>query len=621
MVYKRVVSLCLDGLDPVLLTRWMDAGLLPNFDHLRRNGTFSVMNTTNPPETACAWAAFATGQNPGKTGVFDFVIRDPRTYSPMPGLITMAPRRGNEPPRPKNARHGDPLWKIAGDHGLRATVLNLPVTWPPDPFAGRLLSGMGAPDVAGTMGIATHYSTAHPASVLNPRSRDERIVARDGRVETVMYGPNQITIPLQFRLPPNSDRVQVSWPDGAVELTLGQLSDWYEVRFPLAPAGEVLGLTRFCLLERAPHLRVYVAPPMNHPRQPSAPITWPPDFAGELYSRLGAYRTLGREVDIFALLANMLDLDILLADTFASLAEREQITRALLDSREDDLLISWFGQVDTTQHGYWTFTDPQHPLYTEQGARKYGDVIQRVYQWLDGMVCRLLPALGTDTLLVINSDHGCTDWRRSVHFNTWLWREGYLTLKDATVEGAADQVNVFGETAVPLTRVNWSRTRAYSFGCGKVYINQEGREGQGIVTAGPASEALEEEISARFLAWRDPKTGGSVVSAVYRSRDVQWGPQMFRAPELIVGLRDGYRVSWTSLGQISLGEPVEDNLSALGGDHISVDYELVPGSLFSNARLDLSGDRPHILDIAPTILTALGLPIPAEMDGRNRLVG
>jgi len=628
MTKRRVVILGLDGLDPRLCARWMDAGLLPTFARLRGGGTFSPLRTTNPPETAAAWAAFATGQNPGKTGVFDFVLRDPRTYTPMPGLVTLATRKRDEPRRFKNVRQGDPIWKIMGEQGRRATVLNLPVTWPPDPFNGQLLSGMGAPDITGTAGLATHYSTAHPASQVKMRGRDEKIVVQaadprqpvptrggDGTVETVLHGPGESTIPLHFRRVPGADRLTVSWPDGKVELTPHRLSEWCTVRFTFEEA-EVWGLCRFALLELEPDLRVYASPVMNHPACPHLPITWPPAFAQELYQGLGNYRTLGREVDIFALLENVLDEELLLHDTFAALAEREQMTRYALEHYDSDLLISWFGVVDTTQHGYWAFTDPGHPLYTAEGHARYGDAIQRVYQWLDGMVSRLLADLDEDTLLLIASDHGCVNWRRSVHFNTWLWREGYLVFKE--LPGAQSQgPTIAGELAVPLTLVDWSRSRAYSVGCGKIYLNLQGREGQGIVAPGAEAEALEAELTARLLAWRDPATGGPVVRSVYRSRDVQWGPQMYRAPDLIVGLYDGYRVSWSSLAQISLGEPVVDNLSKLGGDHISVDHELVPGTLMANVPLNLGDGGPHILDVTPTVLECLGLDAPADLDGRS----
>ena len=175
------------------------------------------------------------------------------------------------------------------------------------------------------------------------------------------------------------------------------------------------------------------------------------------------------------------------------------------------------------------------------------------------------------------------------------------------------------ENSVPLTLVDWSRTKAYAVGCGKIYLNLRGREGQGIVNPGSEAQEIEDEIINGFMAWRDPKNGNEVVSKVYRSRDEQWGPFMNRAPELIVGLQTGYRVSFSSLGTISLGDPIEDNNKKISGDHISVDYALVPGSIFANIPLNLSKGTPHIMDITPTVLEYLGCPVPDDMDGRSLL--
>jgi hypothetical protein len=92
---------------------------------------------------------------------------------------------------------------------------------------------------------------------------------------------------------------------------------------------------------------------------------------------------------------------------------------------------------------------------------------------------------------------------------------------------------------------------------------------------------------------------------------------MPRAPELIVGLQRGYRIAWSSMSQIALGEPVVENPGKISGDHISVDYRLVPATLFSSFPLDLRLGAPHILDIAPTVFTYLRVPTPADCDGRT----
>jgi predicted AlkP superfamily phosphohydrolase/phosphomutase len=617
---RRVVILGLDGLDPDLSARWMDAGLLPTFAHMREHGTFSPLTTTNPPETPAAWASFATGQNPGKTGIFDIVIRDPETYTPIPGMVILARGQGSDA-RLKGARRGTPMWEILGRRGLRATVLNLPVTWPPEPFNGRLLSGMGTPDLLGTAGRAVYYSS----EIREPRSRlsvqEVRIEVNDGVVDTVLHGPEHQTLPLRFEIDAGARRGKARLQGQVVALEEKAFSQWCQVSFS-REGEEVVGLCRFCLLAIEPELRIYCSPLQSHPQEPHVPISVPPSFAKELYQALGPYRTQGREVDIFNLLGGVLEDDVLLNDTFQALREREEMTQYLLRRGGDDLLISWFGVVDTTQHGYWRFIDPEHPRYTEEGRRQYGDAIQRVYQRLDRMVARVIETVGEDVIVIIVSDHGCTSWRRSVRFNTWLWREGFLALtgdqlQEAVPGPVAATTDAEGQ-AVPFSQVDWDRTSAYAVGCGKIYLNLRGREGRGTVTPGAEAEALEEEITTRLLSWRDPATGKPVVNNVYRSRDVQWGPLMDRAPELIVGLRSGYRIAWASISRIALGEPLVDNVGKLSGDHVSVDFKLVPGTLLSNVRLDLTNGQPHIMDIAPTVLDGFGLDVPDAVDGRSR---
>jgi len=616
---KRVIVLGFDGLDPKLTEKWMDAGLLPSFSKLREKGTFNPLTTTNPPETAAAWAAFSTGQNPGKTGVFDFVIRDPKTYTPIPGLLTLEKDPKGGPPRPKVSRKGTPIWKIVGDKGFHSTILNLPVTWPPDKFNGRLLSGMGVPDISGRGTRAGYYRTG----IDNPEKRhsywDVVLENKDGIMDSILYGPGDQTIPIRFEIDEVKQAASVLIDEKATRLEKGHLSDWCTVSFP-SSEDEVFGMCRFCLLELDPEIKIYCSPIQIHPEKPLYPISNPSSYATELYEELGPYRTQGREVDIFNLQENIVDDEVLLEDTFLALEERERLTVHLIDENKDDLIVSWFGVIDTTQHGFWRFIDPQHPLYSTEGEEKFGDAIQRVYQWLDGMVGRMMENLDDDTLLIIASDHGCTHWRRSVDFNARLLDEGFLVLLS---EEEASQVEhqslpqIGDSVGVPFSWVDWEKTRAYSIGCGKVYLNLRGREGKGFVNPGSEAQALEDEIIQSFQSWVDPDNGKPVVSKVYRSREVQWGPLMNRAPELIVGLHGGYRVAFSSIRQISTRGPLKDNNKKISGDHISVDYELVPGTILSNMRLRKESGYPHLLDIAPTILEFLGVEIPEDMDGSS----
>jgi predicted AlkP superfamily phosphohydrolase/phosphomutase len=376
-----------------------------------------------------------------------------------------------------------------------------------------------------------------------------------------------------------------------------------------------LGLCRFCLLSAGDLVEIYCSPIQPHPGQPHIPITNPPTWSRELYQALGPFRTMGREVDIFSLGEEIMGDDVMLEDTFKALEEREALTRHILQDGKDDVLISWFGVIDTTQHGYWRFIDPQHPLYSAAGAREYGDAVQRVYQWLDGMTGRLMEAIDQDDTLIIVSDHGGGNFRRTVNFNSWLWNEGYLTIKGVDKD---DPKSYEGMQSLPFKEVDWAQTQAYAVGCGKIYINMLGREGQGIVAPGSEAKAVEDELIERLNAWIDPSTGGHVVSQVYRSREVQWGPQMYRAPDLIVGMENGYRIGWDSRDQISTQSPLGDNLNKISGDHISMDYKLVPGTLLSNIKLDLSTE-PNIMDVTPTVFEVFGIDIPDDVDGRSLL--
>src|SRR6266481_216587 len=85
--YERVVILGFDGADAGLVEEFMAAGRLPNLARLRAEGIYSPLRSTNPPQTPVSWAAFATGLNPGRTEIFDFLRRTEGTYLPEFAMI------------------------------------------------------------------------------------------------------------------------------------------------------------------------------------------------------------------------------------------------------------------------------------------------------------------------------------------------------------------------------------------------------------------------------------------------------------------------------------------------------------------------------------------------------
>jgi predicted AlkP superfamily phosphohydrolase/phosphomutase len=161
--------------------------------------------------------------------------------------------------------------------------------------------------------------------------------------------------------------------------------------------------------------------------------------------------------------------------------------------------------------------------------------------------------------------------------------------------------------------VDWGRTRAYALGLGSVYLNLRGRESGGIVDPSEA-DAVSDEIARGLTGLRDEERGRVAIRGVARARDVYRGAFAHQAPDLVVRFAAAYRVSWaTALGGIPDGT-FENNERKWGGDHI-IDPDLVPGVLFMNRRFHEEG--AHIVDLAPTLVGALGVPRGQQMEGRD----
>ena len=150
---RRVIFLGFDGLDPGITERMMDEGKLPNFAGLRDTGSYRRLRTTFPALSPVAWSTFATGVNPGKHNIFDFLSRDLRTYVPELSSARVT-KRGAE-----LRRRSEPFWKILGRFGVPGTILRVPITFPPEEFNGRLLSAMCTPDLRGSQGTFSSFDT------------------------------------------------------------------------------------------------------------------------------------------------------------------------------------------------------------------------------------------------------------------------------------------------------------------------------------------------------------------------------------------------------------------------------------------------------------------------------
>jgi predicted AlkP superfamily phosphohydrolase/phosphomutase len=195
-----------------------------------------------------------------------------------------------------------------------------------------------------------------------------------------------------------------------------------------------------------------------------------------------------------------------------------------------------------------------------------------------------------------------------MHLNTWLYDQGLLALRPGVTPGE--------DTGDFFRGVDWSRTKAYALGLGAIYLNLKGREEQGIVDPADA-EQLKARITAAMEGLVDPERRQVAVRRVVTREQIYAGPYASEAPDLVVNFAAGYRVSWeTALGGTAATQ-FADNVRKWGGDHI-IDPCLAPGMLLMNRPF--RGDSARLLDMAPTILEALGVPKAPAMEGDSLLI-
>ncbi|MBN2198269.1 MAG: alkaline phosphatase family protein [Candidatus Aminicenantes bacterium] len=619
----RAVIIGLDGLEPTLVERYMQDGMLPHFSALRKEGGYAPLQTTTPAISPVAWSSFMTGTHPAKHNIFDFLSRDPRTYLPdLSSARIGRPRRVlslgkyNIPlskPTIQGLRRSIPFWKILGENGISSTVLRVPITFPPEPFKGHLLSGMCAPDLKGSQGTFSFY-TSDPERI---RKREGGIAVpvevKDGAVATFLSGPEntmlkvpeELRLPMTIRLDPDRSSATVAVDGQKIPLRPGVFSPWVRLAFKPGLGVKIRAVCKFLLLRAEPHFEMYVTPLNIDPEKPALPISHPYIYSVYLSKLLGPFITLGEANDTWALNEGVLDERAFLDLTYANHAEWEAMLANAMKKTRRGMIACVFETTDSISHMFLRYLDPKHPALRTGQAKMSEDVIKDLFRRMDGLIGRVRSRLGPRDLLLVMSDHGFKSFRRGVNLNTWLHRHGYLSLKD----GKTESEEWFKD-------VDWERTRAYGLGLGGMYINQKGREHHGTVEPGEETRRLKQELAGRLTGLRDEEKQEIGITRIYDRDELPAGPYKDNGPDLIIGYNIGYRVSWDSVTGKVGGPVFEDNVKAWSGDHC-IDPAHVPGVLFSNRPFNAL--TPAIIDIAPTVLDLFGIPVPSHMDGRPLL--
>lgn len=618
---KRVIFLGLDGLDADLIERMLNEGRLPNMASMRQKGRYSRLRTTYPALSPVAWATFATGVNPGKHNLFDFLNRSFQNYLPeLSSSRVNAPKPAFRIGKWQWVRGGgvemrrksQPFWKILGDESVGSTIIRVPITFPPEKFHGRALSAMCTPDLLGTQGSFLHFTTKSGRVEFEDggntfpleRKADAAIGVIEGPTNPLSVEAEPLRIPFEI-LPNGTPQSRYLKINGNKHLiNEGEYTPWMRLTFNGGPGAKVKGVCRMLLTETEPEVSLYLTPINIDPESPALPISHPSYYATYLAKLLGTYSTLGLAEDTWALNERVIDEDDFLEQAYDIADERLRMFENALAKTKQGVVTCVFDTPDRVQHMFYRYREPEHPAHPHNGGmqEKYAGVIEDLYERMDVLVGKALQAAGEEDIVFALSDHGFKSFQRGVNLNTWLRDNGYLVLKDG-----ADEAGPY------LRGIDWDKTRAYTFGLAGIYFNLEGREAKGIVKSGADAKALARELCGKLTGLRDEERDTVAVHRAYPKEEVYSGPYSRVAPDVVVGYNVGYRAGWdAALGRI--GGPIfQDNTKAWSGDH-SIDPPLIPGVLFCNRKFDDAD--PGIEDLAPTALDLFGFEPPKYMDGQ-----
>jgi len=472
-----VAVIGLDAADLGFLGPWVEAGDLPVLGGLLREGASGPLRSTLPPVSAPAWATFMTGLLPGRHGLFDFVMEDPATGRPTLARSDLI--------------RGRKLWEAASDAGKRGVVVNVPITWPPAPFEGVLVTGM------------------------------------------------------------------------------------------LTPEGK--------------------------------PFTHPPGLGEEIRAEFPNYRVDYDPAlldDRAALRAHLADLAL----------HGSAVMRTLMRRAPWDLFVGVFTTTDRAKHLFW---------------REREDAVRDHYGKVDRAVGELLAEAGPGTLVVLLSDHGFHTVPVKFYVNRWLRERGLLAVRarrdaappadpeDAEIRrvqaflkrdrprgGLLAKVLGLAGVGGPL-EVDPDRTKAYlySIETGGIQVNLRGRAPRGTVAPGAEYEALRDRLIADLRALRFPGTAEPLFDLVERREAVYRGPLVPWAPDVVTRSKGN---------RVAIGRDLDDGkwLRVHGheqGGHSDTGILALRGpGVRGGARLAGAG----IEDVMPTVLWALGAPVPEGLDGR-----
>jgi predicted AlkP superfamily phosphohydrolase/phosphomutase len=410
----------------------------------------------------------------------------------------------------------------------------------------------------------------------------------------------------------------------------------------------------------------------------NVPMTYPPEeVSGYLVSGMGApveNRSMACPRQLFDELREKtggVRLDIVHLGYMRTDERRDEVLRELLDLEENrtrnalylmekyptDVMMVVYTSTDAVQHFFWHDMDPSHPQHDPARAEKYGDAVFRIYRNVDEKIGELLAAVPEETSVVVMSDHGAGPTGALVFYvNRFLSRLGLLRVSSGGAAGSLPgrMANALIRRIDPLIRgglsskqkgrladllpvlrrkwdsrrtsysmIDWENTKAYCYEAlthpPGIWINTKGDRPGGIVNRGRDYDEILDFITEKLYEVKDPGTGERLIRRVHRKTEIYHGPYLHMAPDLTMAWWEGKpffsRPSFSGPGGdiVEALDGVRDTGAEWSGSHRLHGFMFLRGAPFLEGKR-VEGAR--IVDLAPTLLYLLDLPIPEDMDGR-----
>jgi predicted AlkP superfamily phosphohydrolase/phosphomutase len=329
---------------------------------------------------------------------------------------------------------------------------------------------------------------------------------------------------------------------------------------------------------------------------PQTQWTHPAELRDEISAVLG-----GQTYDVDVPQFRTDDKEFLLRQIYEMTDKRFAVLKYLLREKRWDFFMFVEMGVDRIHHGFWGYMDKSHPRYRSGNPYEYA--IRDYTVHLDSLIGELLAGIDSDTAVLVVSDHGAKAMDGGICINEWLRREGYLVLLDEPR----------GENVIPFEKaeVDWSRTKAWGAGgyYGRVFLNVEGREPQGIIPR--ASYNRERDDLAARLRQIPTADGNTIDTQIFYPEEV-YATVRNIPPDLIVYFGN---LRWRSVGSFGHGgiHTFQNDIGPDDANHASNGMFILhdPRKGYTGRRISA-----HIMDVAPTLLDLMEIPIPNDIQGQ-----